>query len=298
MSKLSLLTAALLSAIAAIAALAAIAATAAAAPQTDADQLTALINAYRAAPGLCQGAQQEAVAPLTPQPLLAAARLGPGIILSATLEDAGYPNSNADAISVSRARTPQEAMAAMRQPYCSVLLSTNYTDIGATRDGDEWTVVLAHPAPPLPSAIYPDWRDAGMVILELVNAARASARVCGEQSFAPAPAVGWHPQLGVTALGHSNDMALKRYFNHIAKDGSDVGERSRRSGYNWTRIGENIAFGANTPQDAMAGWLASPGHCANIMNPDFTEMGAAYAVTPEKRSGVIYWTQVFGKPRR
>ena len=47
----------------------------------------------------------------------------------------------------------------------------------------------------------------------------------------------------------------------------------------------------------MAGWLASPTHCANVMNPDFTQMGAAYAVELQAET-VIYWTQVLGAPRR
>lgn len=269
-----------------------------ASPQSDADQLTAMINAYRAAPGLCHGGTPPPASPLTPQPVLAAARLGTGAIVSATLARAGFASSKADAISVGGAGSPQDAMAAIRQPYCGALLDAGYTDIGVSRTGNDWTVVLASAAPALPSTTYPDWRDAGMMILESVNAARARARTCGNQSFPPAPPVSWNPQLGAAALSHSGDMARQRYFNHIGKDGGNVGDRSRRSGYNWTRIGENIAFGSYTPNETMAGWLASPGHCANIMDPNFTEMGAAYAVTPEQQDGVVYWTQVFGKPRR
>lgn len=44
------------------------------------------------------------------------------------------------------------------------------------------------------------------------------------------------------------------------------------------------------------GWLASPGHCATLMNPDFTELGAAYAVDPKSDAG-IYWTGLFGSPQ-
>ena len=43
----------------------------------------------------------------------------------------------------------------------------------------------------------------------------------------------------------------------------------------------------------VAGWLASPGHCANLMNAQFRELGAAYAVDP-KSDAAIYWTAVFG----
>lgn len=41
------------------------------------------------------------------------------------------------------------------------------------------------------------------------------------------------------------------------------------------------------------GWLASPGHCANLMNPQYKELGAAYATDPKSDAG-IYWTAMFG----
>jgi uncharacterized protein YkwD len=50
-----------------------------------------------------------------------------------------------------------------------------------------------------------------------------------------------------------------------------------------------------SPEEAMAGWLDSPGHCANLMDPSFTEMGAGYAVNPNSKAGTAYWTQVFGR---
>ncbi|HCJ28080.1 MAG TPA: hypothetical protein DHV63_01935, partial [Pseudomonas sp.] len=60
--------------------------------------------------------------------------------------------------------------------------------------------------------------------------------------------------------------------------------------------GENIAAGQGSAEQAVSSWLASPGHCQNIMNPGFTEMGAAYATNP-RSAATIYWTQVFGTPR-
>jgi hypothetical protein len=42
-------------------------------------------------------------------------------------------------------------------------------------------------------------------------------------------------------------------------------------------------------------WLASPGHCANLMNPRYSDMGVAYAVNPDSEK-VIYWAQVFAAP--
>ena len=61
------------------------------------------------------------------------------------------------------------------------------------------------------------------------------------------------------------------------------------------QIGENIAAGQSSPGKAMAGWLASPGHCANLMNPMFTQVGAAYAADARSDEGV-YWTMLFGAP--
>ena len=70
-------------------------------------------------------------------------------------------------------------------------------------------------------------------------------------------------------------------------------DRALRAGYKWRTIGENIASGQRTAQEAVQGWLDSPGHCANIMNAAFAEMGVGYAVNPAR--GTLYWTQVLAR---
>jgi uncharacterized protein YkwD len=150
---------------------------------------------------------------------------------------------------------------------------------------------------PLAAFAAPDWSNAGQIILDGVNAVRAQGRTCGAKEFPAAPPLRWNPQLETAALTHSQDMAAQRYFSHADKEGTYADVRSRRAGYAWQRIGENLAFGQDTPQAALEGWLASPGHCANIMNPNFTEMGAAFGLTADKSAGVYYWTQMFGTPR-
>jgi len=65
------------------------------------------------------------------------------------------------------------------------------------------------------------------------------------------------------------------------------------SGYGWRVVGENIAAGQGSALQVVAGWLACPGHCANILSPDFREMGTAYGLNP-KAAMEIYWTQVLG----
>jgi uncharacterized protein YkwD len=258
------------------------------------DRLAELINAYRAAPGACEGRQAHPVAPLALPPALARVQLAPGSLLQHSLERAGYKAERAEAIYVTGPPDARAAMAALQPKYCRLLLSTQFTDVGTAHNGDEWQVVLAQPLQPLK---LPEWPDAGKMILDAVNAARATARNCGARRFAAAPPLAWDGSLADAALEHSRDMAQNRYFAHEGSDGSMVGDRAQRAGYLWRRIGENIASGQASPEAAVAGWLDSPGHCANIMHPGFTQMGAAYAINPASESGTVYWTQAFGTPR-
>ncbi|MRW94480.1 CAP domain-containing protein [Duganella sp. FT80W] len=265
--------------------------------QSDADALAAMINAYRSSPDACHEGEAQALPQLKTQATLEAVKLKPGVRVLVALQNAGFSGTKADAISISGAGNLQVAFATIRKAYCRILLNASYTDIGVSRQGGDWTVVFARAAAPLPSVAYPDWHDAGMALLDAVNQARAEGHTCGAQYFPPAQPLSWNAQLGEAALEHSNDMAAQQYFDHTGKDGSNVGERSRKAGYQWARVGENLAYGVYTPQEAVAGWLNSPGHCANIMNKDFTEFGAAYAITPQPAVGAIYWSQVFGRPK-
>jgi uncharacterized protein YkwD len=92
-------------------------------------------------------------------------------------------------------------------------------------------------------------------------------------------------------------MASQRYFSHQGKDGRVVADRALQAGYRWRRIGENIASGQESPEEVVAGWLSSPGHCANIMDGRVAEMGAAYAINSAGETLRVYWTQVFAAPR-
>ncbi|HUO68996.1 MAG TPA: CAP domain-containing protein, partial [Gammaproteobacteria bacterium] len=125
----------------------------------------------------------------------------------------------------------------------------------------------------------------------------AVARDCGEgHHFEAARPVTASPTLAEVALEHSRDMAEHRKLGHPGSDGSAPADRVTRSGYVWRGTGENVASGQQTPDAVMKSWLASPGHCENIMEPRFTEMGVAFALAPEQNPN-IYWTQVFATPR-
>lgn len=261
------------------------------------DQLVNLINAYRAAPAVCGGVYARPMAPLEAHPALSRVKVATGTFLDQAIEHAGYRAAKAEAIYISGPADAPAVMASIESTYCKSLLNRDFSDIGAVRAGDSWLIVLAQPAPPPAISLLPDPETAGKAILEAVNRARATARTCGGQHFPAARSVAWSGALGEAALVHSRDMAEKKYFSHKAMDGSGAAERALRAGYRWLRIGENIAAGQTSPEEVVAGWLTSPGHCANIMGSGFTEMGAAYAINQSRPEGRAYWTQVFAAPR-
>ena len=129
-------------------------------------------------------------------------------------------------------------------------------------------------------------------MLTRVNNARQQARICGSSSYVATSDVAWHCSLEAAAQRHSTDMADNNYFSHTGSDGSNAGQRISATGYPWRAWGENIAAGYAAVESVVTGWLDSPGHCGNIMNPTVTEMGAASA-SNSSSDFQIYWTQVF-----
>jgi len=78
--------------------------------------------------------------------------------------------------------------------------------------------------------------------------------------------------------------------------GSTLVNRVDATGYLAIAWGENVAGGPATVDAVMAGWLASAGHCANIMNSTFRDFGAACARN-DAAAYQRYWTQDFAAPR-
>jgi uncharacterized protein YkwD len=132
-------------------------------------------------------------------------------------------------------------------------------------------------------------------VVELVNVARSHGRRCGSERFAPAPALGMSTRLNDAAAAHARDMLKKKFFDHRGSDGSQPKDRVLRAGYKSRLTGENIALGPESAEEVVDGWLDSPGHCANIMDPRFQDIGVAVATG--KKRGQIYWVQTFGAPR-
>jgi uncharacterized protein YkwD len=132
-------------------------------------------------------------------------------------------------------------------------------------------------------------------VVELVNAARSHSRRCGSARFVAAPPLRISRKLNDAAAAHARDMARRKYFDHRGDDGSQPKDRVIRAGYQPRLTGENIALGPESAEEVVAGWLASPGHCANIMDSRFQHIGIGLA--SGRGRGQIYWVQSFGAPR-
>jgi uncharacterized protein YkwD len=262
---------------------------AATAVATEETQLVDSINAYRSQVQRCAGQVSQELPPLVADPrlVLSASSMGD---LQQAMARAAYPMVSVQAIRLSGPRDAPSAMKAVQESFCQVVLSPQFIDIGVGRDGSEWRIVLARP---LLAGRLGDWQAEGQKLLQMINTARAQPRQCGAQSFAATSPLAWSATLATAAQTHTRAMANNNFFDHRDRDGRTPGDRAELAGYVGQQIGENIAAGQDTVRKVVDGWLASPGHCANLMNPQFRELGAAYAVDPKSDAG-IYWTAMFG----
>ncbi len=205
-----------------------------------------------------------------------------------------------------------------------VIASPNADGVADTRanPAPQWRTLVPTPAPtpapvlPAAAAPEPDVDEApvrtfgyatapslartpppGTRVLQLVNDVRATGTRCGEKSFGPAPPLQRSALLDGVAAQHALDMASHDYFEHVDLAGHSPAERLRAAGYREQLMGENIAYGPATADEVVAGWLHSPGHCENIMDPRFVEMGLALAPGQGSRRG-LYWDQEFAEPAK
>ncbi len=136
--------------------------------------------------------------------------------------------------------------------------------------------------------------------ISLLNLVRSKGRYCGNRYYKAAPILYWNEKLYKSAYEHTYDMAGSGVFSHYGSNTisdwtaqvlhllhpSFMTDRIRNNGYNYKYAAENIAKGFDSFEEVVDAWLKSPGHCANIMNPNLREFAVA------KIAG--YWTLEFG----
>ncbi len=214
-----------------------------------------------------------------------------GASIAAAAERSGY---QAQATAGLRISGPEAStIPLLRQRGCRTVTDQSMRDIGVYQRGlDTWLVLAA-------ALVVPARSQAPVLAsraLQLVNEVRARGARCGGRTFGPAPPVRLSGTLANVAFGHANDMAVHDYFEHQDLAGRSPAERVRAVGYQEKLVGENIAYGPQSAEEVVQGWLDSPGHCENIMDPRFAEMGIAYAAGRASKHG-LYWVQLLADPR-
>lgn len=108
------------------------------------------------------------------------------------------------------------------------------------------------------------------------------------RAIAGCPALAWLDGAARAAQAHSDDMARRRYFDHVSPEGVGFAERLAREGVRLRMGAENIAMNPGAPAAVLAGWVGSPGHRRNLENCAYTHHGIGVRGA--------YWTHVFVTP--
>jgi uncharacterized protein YkwD len=127
--------------------------------------------------------------------------------------------------------------------------------------------------------------------LQHINSVRAKGCKCGVTYMPPVAPLTWNDVLEEAALAHARDMGEHNYFSHNGRNGSSPNDRAIKAGYGLKGFrsyttGENIAMGQQSIAEVSNGWFKSEGHCMNLMNASFKEIGIAEYDT--------YWVEDFG----
>jgi uncharacterized protein YkwD len=219
-------------------------------------------------------------------------RLSQGTDLHTAEQFADYHAVSSFSVSISGVPASGNIESVIARQYCEQLANPAFREIGAWRRGNVVWVALAEPfRPPAPR----DQATISRRLLELTNEARAHARRCGPTPYAAVGPLTLNATLTRVAQLYAQQMATYGYMSHNGRDGSTPQLRITRSGYHWSEVGENLASGIMTPEEVVTGWLGSPDHCANLMDPLYTQMGVGFAIARHREAGV-YWAMEFGTP--
>jgi uncharacterized protein YkwD len=122
-------------------------------------------------------------------------------------------------------------------------------------------------------------------VVDLVNAERAA------HGLAP---LAYNEQLTVAAQSYAESMATGNFFSHRAPDGSTMVGRAEAAGYAaWVFLAENLAGGQPTAERVVAAWMKSPGHRANILSDQPSDVGVGHTYRDGTAYG-HYWALEFG----
>lgn len=130
--------------------------------------------------------------------------------------------------------------------------------------------------------------------VEQLNALRRQPAQCAAVG-ADVQRLTWETRLAASATEQARDLAVQDRLSHVDSRNRGLGVRLRSVGYAAAGAGENLAAGQSDIDDALQAWLASPSHCANLMQPEYRDVGLACV----QRRGSRYqrfWVAHFGAP--
>lgn len=134
-------------------------------------------------------------------------------------------------------------------------------------------------------------------VLELVNATRAVARSCGSVAYPAVGPLGWNTRTEQAARTQAEYLQQNNLFSHTGAGGSSAGDRLTATDYVWSTVGENIAAGFLELPAVVQGWVDSPGHCVNLMNGNFVDVGVVMVPGTSSNTYRSYWGMVLARPR-
>jgi len=162
--------------------------------------------------------------------------------------------------------------------------------IATLRAADNWTVlVMLSVEPELTAAELPPPAELERAAIRAVREARR------ERGLSPLRV---SDALTRVARGHSEEMALRGFFDHVTPEGLTAGDRVEAAGLRFRRVGENLHTNRNVADPiakAIDSWLKSPDHRGLMLSDEYIETGIGVAV--DYRGG-IFFTQLFLYPDR
>ncbi len=124
-------------------------------------------------------------------------------------------------------------------------------------------------------------------VLSELNLLRSNGCKCGSKWMPPVGPLKWDMRLHEVSSRYAKYLAKNRHFDHVSLEGEDLGDRLDEIGYDWTKIGENLAYGYNDFYSVLDAWKDSPSHCRMLLDPDVTRIGMS--------KHKIYWVQSFSR---
>ncbi|KKR21815.1 MAG: hypothetical protein UT48_C0003G0023 [Parcubacteria group bacterium GW2011_GWE2_39_37] len=142
---------------------------------------------------------------------------------------------------------------------------------------------------PIDAWLMPDvLKEQSLKIISLTNQIRAEQglnRLKENQS------------LNQAAYEKTHDMLLNQYFAHVSPSKKGVADWLRAVKYNFAVAGENLAMGFSDPNEVVEKWKESETHYANIIDPDYREIGVNVASGNYKDIDTTFIAQLFGQPQ-